>query len=204
MEIKAIIFDMDGTLIDAQDWHYEALNEALSLFGEKITREEHLTRFDGLPTKEKLRILSEEGRIPSHLHSLIEGVKQNRTQRQIAANCFPSIQKLLMMSEIKALNLKIAVATNSIRRTAEIMLESSGLLEFLDTLVTNEDVNHSKPNPEIYELAATKLGILTSECFVIEDHNYGVQAARDAGCQFYKIESVDELNSTLIRNLLLR
>ena len=58
--IKAIIFDMDGVLIDAKEWHYEALNNALQLFGYKISREDHLATFDGLPTREKLRLLTEQ------------------------------------------------------------------------------------------------------------------------------------------------
>ena len=56
-KIKAVIFDMDGVLIDAKDWHYEALNKALRLFGLEITRSEHETTYDGLPTKDKLEIL---------------------------------------------------------------------------------------------------------------------------------------------------
>lgn len=53
-KIKAILFDMDGVLIDAKDWHYEALNDALRLFGVEISRYDHLHTFDGLPTKVKL------------------------------------------------------------------------------------------------------------------------------------------------------
>jgi beta-phosphoglucomutase len=52
--IKAVVFDMDGVLIEAKDWHYEALNRALKLFGYEISRYEHLTTFDGLPTRRKL------------------------------------------------------------------------------------------------------------------------------------------------------
>ena len=57
MEIKAIIFDMDGVLIEAKDWHYEALNRALSLFGMEISRYDHLVTYDGLPTTKKLEML---------------------------------------------------------------------------------------------------------------------------------------------------
>lgn len=56
-KIKAVIFDMDGVLIDAKDWHYEALNQALELFGYKISRYDHLVTFDGLPTKKNLKCL---------------------------------------------------------------------------------------------------------------------------------------------------
>ena len=63
-EIRAVVFDMDGVLIDAREWHYEALNEALELFGFTIDRESHLTRFDGLPTRDKLKALSQEKGLP--------------------------------------------------------------------------------------------------------------------------------------------
>ena len=55
MEIKAILFDMDGVLIEAKEWHYEALNRALDLFGMPISRYDHLITFDGLPTRKKIR-----------------------------------------------------------------------------------------------------------------------------------------------------
>lgn len=76
MTVKAVIFDMDGTLIEAKDWHFNALNEALEIFGVTITRFEHETTFDGLPTKVKLAMLNEQGRIPAHLNSMISAVKQ--------------------------------------------------------------------------------------------------------------------------------
>jgi len=62
--IKAILFDMDGVLIEAKDWHYEALNMALDLFGMPISRDAHLSTFDGLPTKDKLNLLSKTRGFP--------------------------------------------------------------------------------------------------------------------------------------------
>jgi phosphoglycolate phosphatase-like HAD superfamily hydrolase len=67
MKINTVIFDMDGVLVDARDWHYESLNSALEIFGAAIPYSEHLERFDGLPTKAKLSMLVEEGRIPKKL-----------------------------------------------------------------------------------------------------------------------------------------
>ena len=63
-KIKAVLFDMDGVLIDAKDWHYEALNKALGLFGIEISRYDHLATFDGLPTKVKLQMLSKKYYLP--------------------------------------------------------------------------------------------------------------------------------------------
>ena len=69
MKIKAVIFDLDGVLVDATEWHYEALNRALGLFGYNIARYEHLTTYNGLPTRKKLEMLSVEKNFPRGLHS---------------------------------------------------------------------------------------------------------------------------------------
>ena len=79
MTIKAILFDMDGVLIDAKEWHYEALNKALSHFGFIINRDAHLTTYDGLPTKSKLEKLSEAQGLPEGLHEHINKLKQKYT-----------------------------------------------------------------------------------------------------------------------------
>ena len=75
-KVKAVIFDMDGVLIDAKDWHYEALNRALNHFGYNISRYDHLVTFDGLPTRRKLEMLTREQGLPNALHKLINELKQ--------------------------------------------------------------------------------------------------------------------------------
>ena len=70
---------MDGVLIDAKDWHYEALNQALELFGMTISRDEHLSTFDGLPTREKLKILTKSRGLPESLHQFLNSLKQKCT-----------------------------------------------------------------------------------------------------------------------------
>lgn len=197
-EIKAVIFDMDGTLVDAQEWHYRALNEALEIFGFSISREDHEGRFDGLPTRVKLDMLTNSFGFPKHLHGLVNEVKQDRTIREIYKNCFPRIEQLLMMAWLRERGVKIAVATNSIRETASAMLKSSKLDGFLDVLVTNEDVTNSKPDPEIYLKTCELLNIDISSALVVEDHDYGVAAARAAGCQVIKVHGVSDVNTKLL------
>lgn len=88
-KIKAIIFDMDGVLIEAKDWHYEALNGALELFGMSISRYDHLVTYDGLPTKKKLEMLSLERGLPKGLHKFINDMKQQYTMEIVHAKCKP-------------------------------------------------------------------------------------------------------------------
>ncbi len=195
---KAVIFDMDGVLIDARDWHYEALNQALEIFGLGIPYDTHLTSFNGLSTRQKLDKLTESDLLPVELHSVISNTKQNRTLRIAAEKCFPLTQHLILIELLRVKGYKVAVYTNSIRETAEAMLEYAGLLEKIDVLVTNQDVKHPKPNPEGYLLACLKLGVEPSQTFVVEDGDFGIQAAELAGCKVIKVNEPNDVSISLL------
>ena len=192
-EIKAVLFDMDGVLINAQEWHYEALNEVLQIFGFEITHEMHEDRYDGLSTAKKLQMLTNEVGLPKHIHGMINRVKQERTLRIAAQKCFPNVGHLVLVSKLKQKNIKVGVVTNSIRQTTEFMLTYAGLRDFLDVLVTNQDVREPKPNPECYLLAMEKLGVLPVETVIVEDSPYGIQAAKASGATVITVASVDEV-----------
>lgn len=200
MTIDTVIFDMDGVLIDARDWHFAALNEALKLFGYEIPLDEHLERLDGLPTKAKLEILTNEQQLPIGLHSLINKVKQERTLRIAAANCYPSAQHLIMLSSLKRAGIKIGVATNSIRETTISMLNSAGILSFFEAVVTNEDVNRPKPAPDVYLEAMNRLNSIPEKTLVVEDNPHGIQAATTAGCRVCKVDSPQDLHLDAIKS----
>lgn len=193
MHIKGVVFDMDGVLIDAREWHYQALNSALDLFGYNIDYEAHISHFDGLPTRVKLEILSKEQGLPIHLHKLINEVKQERTLRIAASECYPKSNHLSILTYLKTNGFKIGLATNSIRETTIAMMTYAGLIDFFDSILTNEDVVEAKPNPEIYLKSAKNLGLAPDQILVFEDNQHGIRAAIDAGCQFSKVESPDTL-----------
>jgi HAD superfamily hydrolase (TIGR01509 family) len=199
---KAVVFDMDGVLIDAREWHFDSLNEALRIFGEEISLEEHLDRFDGLPTKIKLRMLEEEGRIPAGLGPQIEAVKQERTLRTAAKLCFPNLEHLILLAELKREGYKLGVATNSIRSSASAMLSFAGVIELLDVIVTNEDVEKAKPDPAIYLKACDFLGFSPSQILVFEDNQYGIAAARAAGCDVVAVDNPQQLNLPFVESWL--
>jgi HAD superfamily hydrolase (TIGR01509 family) len=185
--IRGVLFDMDGVLIDAADWHYDALNEALDIFGYTIDRLEHLNRFNGMTTRKKLQILTEERGFPQELQDVVSDIKQDRTLRIAAKKCFPTAAHLILLSTLRNRDIKIGVVTNSIRKTSEFMLQYSGVFDFLDVLITNEDVANPKPNPEGYLLGMSKLGITPSETVVIEDGMHGIIAAKAAGANVVEV-----------------
>ena len=191
--IKAIIFDMDGVLIDAKEWHYEALNRALSLFGYSISRYDHLVTYDGLPTRRKLEMLTIERGLPASLHMFLNELKQLYTMELVHAKCRPVFQHEYCLSKLKADGYKIAVASNSVRNSVEVMMEKSNLLPYLDGLLSNQDVVQGKPDPEIYIKAAQVLGISPEECLVVEDNEHGIRSAQAAGANLLVVKDIYEV-----------
>lgn len=200
MTIKAVIFDMDGVLIEAKDWHYEALNKALGLFGYEISRYEHLTSYDGLPTKTKLKRLTMEKGLPEYLHSFINEMKQQYTMNMIHAYCRPRFNHEYALSRLKAEGYKLAVGSNSIRNTIDVMMEKANLQQYLDFTLSNQDVSQPKPNPEIYLKAIQRLGFKPEECLIVEDNENGIRAALASGAHLLAVKSVDEVNYENITN----
>ncbi|SEF67274.1 haloacid dehalogenase superfamily, subfamily IA, variant 3 with third motif having DD or ED [Butyrivibrio sp. Su6] len=193
-KIKAILFDMDGVLIDAKDWHYESLNKALGLFGLGISRYDHLHTFDGLPTKEKLKMLSEQYYLPEELHPFLNQLKQKYTMEETALKCRPMFHHEYALSRLHAKGYKIAVCSNSVRATIENMMRMSNLEKYIDLYVSNEDVVKAKPDPEMYNVTIRKFELKPEECLVVEDNPKGVQAGRDSGAYVLAVETVYDVN----------
>lgn len=199
-KIKAVIFDMDGVLIDAKDWHYECFNQALALFGMEIERHEHLATFDGLPTSRKLEILSKERHLPRALHEFINELKQQYTFAAISRNCRPNFIHEYALSKLKDQGYHIAVASNSIRKTVGMMMEQANLTKYLDFFLSNEDVDRPKPDPQIYQTAIERLNLSPSECLVVEDNEFGIKAARESGAHVLVVDTVSDVNYANISN----
>ena len=180
-KIEAIIFDMDGVLIEAKDWHYEALNKALDLFGMEISRYDHLVTYDGLPTRKKLKMLSAERGLPEDLHEFINIMKQQYTMEIIYSKCKPCFYHEYALSKLKSDGYRLAVCSNSIRQTVEVMMDKANLKQYVEFMLSNEDVTNSKPHPEMYLLAAERFGVSPSEMLVLEDSHFGCRAAHEAG-----------------------
>ena len=194
---------MDGVLIDAKEWHYDALNQALEIFGEKIERSEHLSSFDGLPTRSKLNLLSKSGRIPINLHVFINELKQAFTMEITAVRCKPRFIHQYALSMLKLDGYKLALASNSVIKTINTMMELASLSEYLEFSLSNEDVSNPKPSPEIYLKALGKLNLNSKEVVVVEDNKNGIEAAKAAGTNVLEVESTNEVTYNNIKQFIM-
>ena len=201
-KIKAVLFDMDGVLIDAKEWHYEALNKALLLFGFEISRQDHLLKFDGLPTKKKLEILSSEGNLPISLHDFINDMKQEYTLQTSYVNCKPSFNQLNALTNLKKEGYRLAACSNSIRNTMTMLFDRAQMHEYFEFYISNEDVINAKPDPEMYNVAIKKMGLKPKECLILEDNENGIKAAIQSGGHLMKIAEINEVNYENIINFI--
>lgn len=193
-KIKAILFDMDGVLIDAREWHYESLNKALSLFGAEISRYDHLVTFDGLPTKKKLEMLSLEGGFPRGLHNFVNDLKQQYTMEIVYAKCKPVFHHQFALSRLKSEGYRMAVCSNSVKNTIEVMMRKANLYDYLEFFLSNQDVVKGKPDPEIYLKAMERMNLQPQDCLIVEDNDNGLKAAIASGAHVLKVENPDEVH----------
>lgn len=200
--IKVIIFDLDGVLVDARELHYEALNRALGRFDYTITRDEHLSTFDGLPTTQKLQMLTELKGLPKDLYKKIWEGKQTQTREIIDKEFTYDERMRTILRQLKADGCMMVVCSNSIRESTKMMLIRKGLFEFMEFFISNQDVRLPKPNPEMFLRAMVKLGVGPKECVIVEDSHHGRQAAFDSGAHLCAVENVEDVTYEKIKSVI--
>ena len=204
--VKLIIFDLDGVLVDARELHYNALNRSLSDIDPKfiITREEHLSTYDGLPTSKKLHKLTETKGLPTDMHDKVWKGKQEAT-KYIINNEMTYDERLRgILRSLRSEGYSICVASNSIRESVKLMLMRKGLLEYIDFYYSNQDVKNPKPNTEIYLRCMIKAGVNPDECVIIEDSHIGRIAANSSGANLCAVRDVEDVTYEKIKETIMK
>lgn len=215
MRIEAVIFDMDGVLVDSEPLHREIGHRMLAELGITATRDV-FNRFTGITTRSMMRTLVDEYKLnldPELLtrqynSQFLEGIKTSH-----GLKLFKGVEAVL--SELKSQGVPIALASSSTRQCIEEILKRFGISKYFNVIVSGDDVINSKPHPEIFLLAAERLYANPNVCAVIEDSTNGVTAALSAGmyCIGFKpegnghplteahriVRSMDELPPILLR-----
>ena len=203
--IKIIAFDLDGVLCDSRILHFECLNAALeSVAGNKyiISKEKHLAKYDGLPTKKKLLKLTEEEGLDAALYDAIWKAKQEKTISTIDAVYKESIKLIDIFTELRKQGYKIAVASNSIREVVRLILHKLGILYLTDFYISNEDIIHPKPHPEMYMQTMLYFKVSPQETLVIEDSHVGRKAALDSGAHLLPVRNTKDVTLERIQTTL--
>ena len=200
--IKLIIFDLDGVLVDARELHYEALNKSLESIGQQyiISREEHLSTYDGLSTTKKLNMLSKYKNLPIDLHDKVWQLKQQMTLKIIDGFSIDNrIQSILR--SLKSEGFTIACATNSIRETAKLQLIRKGFFEYIDFMYSNQDVKNPKPNSEMYLKCMIKAEVNPNETVIVEDSHIGRKGALSSGAYLCAVEDSGDVSYEKIKKV---
>lgn len=178
---KAIIFDMDGVLVDSEPFHIQIEKQLFLLNQILVTDEEH-HQFMGVATDVMWKKLAERHSLNLSVEELTE---QNRVE---SIRFFREVDEIPVMpglvdllESLRKKDYPMAVASSSFPEIIHLILERTGLRKYFEVTVSSQEAGKSKPDPDVFLLAAEKLGIYPSDCLVIEDSKNGIKAAHAAG-----------------------
>ncbi|MDP3645236.1 MAG: HAD family phosphatase [Bacteroidota bacterium] len=194
--IKAIIFDMDGVLVDSEPFHVEIEKQQFLLNQLSVSDEEH-HQYMGVASDVMWRQIAER-------HSLNVSVEEITGQNRVESirfftelNEIPVMPGLVdLLEKLKQKNYPMAVASSSFPEIIEIILQRTGLRKYFQVVVSSQEAGKSKPEPDVFLLAARKLKMRPKDCLVIEDSANGIKAAKSAGmrCVAYQSPGVNPQN----------
>lgn len=199
---KLIIFDLDGVLVDTKKIHFDALNLSLKKIDKKfvINYEEHLRLYDALSTSQKLKLLTKYKNLPKRYWKIVYDEKQRQTFNLLKKFVKSDIQLINFFKKLKKNNYKIAIASNSIRESLNLILSQLGLMKFIDFSISNEDVNSPKPHPEMFWKCMIHFKTLPSETTIIEDSPRGRNAAQLSGANVITVNKRKDMDDQFIKN----
>ncbi len=196
---KLVIFDLDGVLYESKEIHFHALNKALMKIDKNfvITFDEHTNIYDGLTTQSKLQILTEKKGLKKADHKQVWKQKQKETQN-LLSEITPNKNLIRILKELKKNNFQISCASNSIKSTVMTVLKQLEIINYFDTIISNEDVSNPKPHPEMYWKSIVENKVLPSETLIIEDSPVGRKAAMMSGANYYFVNNPKEVDDSLL------
>jgi beta-phosphoglucomutase len=216
MPSVAVIFDVDGVLVDSYQAHFASWRQLYSELGRDYTEDAFAADF-GRTSRDILRRTLGPGTADEQIQSLDER-KEALFRENLRAD-FPAMDGAVELIESLAANgFAMAVGSSGPPENIALTLEKLGCTEHVGAIVTGADVKRGKPDPQVFQLAAERLGLPAASCVVIEDAVHGIEAANRAGMTSIAItgtvnreklaeadliiESLRELNPNLIRTLI--
>ena len=194
--MKAVIFDMDGVIIDSEPIHFEVDMQTMREFGVNISKDE-LNKYVGTTNEYMLNDLINKYKIQKSIKEILE-YKMELTIRRIKEtkiNAISGIPELLI--SLKHKNIKTAIGSSSPKELIITVIEKFQLGKYFDCIVSGDEVKEGKPKPDIYLEVSKRIGVNPEECIVIEDSRNGVLAAKNAGMKCFGFRNVNSGNQDL-------
>ncbi len=189
--INTILFDLDGTLVAAKDWHFEALNEALAYYDfEPIPYKVHLEKYDGLPTRLKLEIF---GISDPAMMAKISDLKQVKTQAIIKEKCREDPRIRREVAKLWHRGYRMAICSNAVEITCSLMLFGIGVEDYFWFVISNEAMPEPKPSPLCWQTAMDMFGVTPSQTLILEDSAVGLASAHASGAYVYPVKSPEDV-----------
>lgn len=191
--VKAIIFDHDGTLVDSEPMHLQAWREVLESLGHRLTMTEYQQNLSGKPTINSAQWLQSRFSLDIPAADLFQR-KRNILRKMLNNRAFPLMPGAVdMLKQLQNAGLPLAVASGAIGDEVHHSLRYHGLQPFFGGVATGSDVELNKPHPDVYLLAAERLGMSASHCCAVEDSDSGQQAAMTAGMVCFRLDTYTEM-----------
>lgn len=197
--IKAVIFDMDGLMVDSEPLHYKAFDEVFRKYGKHLTEKDNNDLYVGISDMDAAEDMVKRFGLPITAEELVlqKEVEGNKLLSSVTAR--PGLMELL--NKLHKAGIKKAIASSSKVVIIEIVVKALGISNYIDAYCSAEHVKRGKPFPDLFLLAAKELDVNPKECLVLEDAPAGVKAARIAGMKVYAIPSKETWIRTLVRQL---
>jgi beta-phosphoglucomutase len=195
-DVKAVLWDLDGTLVNSEDYHWQSWRDALAPEGLSITYEQFLASF-GMKNDPIMRMWLTDGYTPERAVRIAEAKEADyrRLAQQHGLAPLPGARE--WVTALKAAGWRQAIATSAPRANADVMLAALGMTSMFDALVVAEDVSHGKPDPEVFLTAAARVGVPPSRSIVVEDAATGIEGARRAGMKCIGVNARRSLGADL-------
>jgi beta-phosphoglucomutase family hydrolase len=177
--IRAVIFDMDGVIAETEYVHIEAEKQTMLKYGVRISEDE-LHEYTGTTAKLMFTELIKKYGLDATFEEMFK-VKEKILFELMEKGVQPTKGVVDLLLELRKRKIKLAVASSSHRKMIEYVLKTLKITGLFESVVGAEDIERSKPDPEIFQVSAKRLEVKPEKCLVVEDSRLGVEAAKSAG-----------------------
>lgn len=195
---KAVLFDLDGTLIDSEWFYYKAWKAVLATYDFTLSSELWLNELAGKTDSQAFEVLRSQYDFRADKAEVFECARKRIAQQhdEETVPLMPGSADLINFLHQR--RIVMAVVTSSKREVATYHLERNGLRQFFTLLISRTEVQHPKPDPEPYQLCVKQLGLQPADCLVLEDSATGATAAKAAGLMCFGVQPHESIRNRLV------